>query len=87
LVHSLKIVFGKVNLLFGKGSGAELSISAEHIRLDRIYHEVDATGGDIQALWDLFGVSIANAARWTATMVHIAAVLTLNAKAQPLDGR
>ena len=45
----------------------QLGISAEHIRLDRIYQEVEATGGDIRALCDLFGMSIANAARWAAT--------------------
>jgi hypothetical protein len=50
--------------------GQQLAISAEHIRLDRIYQEVEPTGGDIRALCDLFGMSIANAARW-ATTVHI----------------
>ena len=47
--------------------GQQLGISAEHIRLDRIYQEVEATGGDIRALCDLFGMSIANAARWATT--------------------
>ena len=47
--------------------GQQLAISAEHIRLDRIYQEVEATGGDIRALCDLFGMSIANAARWATT--------------------
>jgi hypothetical protein len=51
----------------------QLGISAEHIRLDRIYHEVEATGGDIRALCDLFGMSIANAARWATTTGHPAA--------------
>jgi hypothetical protein len=49
----------------------QLSMSAEHIRLDRIYQEVEATGGDIRALCDLFGMSIANAARWATTIDHI----------------
>jgi hypothetical protein len=49
----------------------QLAISAEHIRLDRIYQEVEATGGDIRALCDLFGMSIANAARWATTIDHI----------------
>jgi hypothetical protein len=52
--------------------GQQLAISPEHIRLDRIYQEVEATGGDIRALCDLFGMSIANAARWAATIGHIA---------------
>jgi hypothetical protein len=47
--------------------GQQLAISAEHIRLDRIYQEVEATGGDVRALCDLFGMSIANAARWATT--------------------
>jgi hypothetical protein len=51
--------------------GQQLAISAEHIRLDRIYQEVEATGGDISALCDLFGMSIANAARWASTIDHI----------------
>ena len=46
----------------------QLGISAEHIRLDRIYQEVEATGGDIRALCDLFGMSIGNAARWVTTI-------------------
>jgi hypothetical protein len=49
----------------------QLAISAEHIRLDRIYQEVEATGGDIRALCDLFGMSIANAARWATSIDHI----------------
>ncbi len=50
----------------------QLAISAEHIRLDRIFCEVQATGGDIRALCDLFGMSIANAARWATTAGQIA---------------
>ena len=51
--------------------GQQLAIPAEHIRLDRIYREVEATGGDIRALCDLFGMSIANAARWAATINRV----------------
>jgi len=51
--------------------GQQLAIPAEHIRLDRIYQEVEATGGDIRALCDLFGMSIANAARWATIIDHI----------------
>jgi hypothetical protein len=50
---------------------AQLGMSAEHIRLDRIYQEVQATGGDIRVLCDLFGMSIANAARWATSVDHI----------------
>jgi integrase len=50
--------------------GQQLPMPAEHIRLDRIYQEVEATGGDIRALCDLFGMSIANAARWATTIDH-----------------
>jgi hypothetical protein len=46
----------------------QLAMSAEHIRLDRIYHEAEATGGDVRALCDLFGMSIGNAARWATTI-------------------
>ena len=48
--------------------GQQLAISAEYVRLDRIYQEVEATGGDIRALCDLFGMSIANGARWATTI-------------------
>ena len=65
----------------------QLGISAEHIRLDRIYQEVQATGGDIRALCDLFGMSIANAARWASTIDHIAAAPTPNAEAERRGGR
>jgi hypothetical protein len=51
--------------------GQQLAISAEHIRLDRIYQEAEATGGDIRVLCDLFGMSIANAARWATTVDRI----------------
>jgi hypothetical protein len=67
--------------------GRQLGISAENIRLDRIYQEVEATGGDIRALCDLFGMSIANAARWITTIDHIAATPIPNAQGQPPGGR
>ena len=51
--------------------GQQLAIPAGHIRLDRIFQEAEATGGDIRALCDLFGMSIANAARWATTIDHI----------------
>ena len=63
--------------------GQQLAISAEHIRLDRIYQEVEATGGDIRALCDLFGMSIANAARWATTIDHIAEPSIASETARP----
>ncbi len=45
----------------------QLAMPPEHIRLDRIFQEVQATSGDIRALCDLFGMSVANAARWAST--------------------
>jgi hypothetical protein len=46
---------------------SQLAMPAESIGLDRIYQEVQATGGDIRVLCDLAGMSIANAARWATT--------------------
>ena len=66
--------------------GQQLAIPAEHIRLDRIYQEVEATGGDIRALCDLFGMSIANAARWATTAGDTAGTLTPNSQARPQGG-
>lgn len=45
-----------------------LGISAQALREDRILHELHATGGDIRRLCDLFGLSIAGAERYAATM-------------------
>lgn len=47
-----------------------LGMSAQAIRLDRILDEAHATGGDVRALCDLFGLSIAGAYRYTATIGH-----------------
>jgi hypothetical protein len=67
----------------------QLAISAEHIRLDRIYQEAEATGGEIRALCDLFGMSIANAARWAATIDRITELLATGARSSGgrLDSR
>lgn len=67
----------------------QLAISAEHIRLDRIYQEAEATGGDIRALCDLFGMSIANAARWATTINHITEPPATGTKSDggPVDSR
>jgi hypothetical protein len=49
----------------------QLSIPGQRIRQDRILDEAHATGGDIRALCDLFGLSIAGAYRYTMTIDRI----------------
>jgi integrase len=44
----------------------QLSMSPQSIRLDRIFDEAQATGGDLRALCDLFGISIGSAYRYSA---------------------
>jgi integrase len=44
----------------------QLPIAGQHIRQDRILAEADATGGDVRALCDMFGISIASAYRYSA---------------------
>jgi hypothetical protein len=44
-------------------------VSAQHIRLDRILDQDQATSGDAWALYDLFGMSLANSTRY-ATAIH-----------------
>jgi hypothetical protein len=48
--------------------GAQLGMSAQHIRLDRILDEAQATSGDVRALCDLFGMSVGNAARYATAI-------------------
>jgi integrase len=47
-----------------------LGMAVQAIREDRILHEAQASGGDIRRLCDLFGLSVAGAARYTATVDH-----------------
>ncbi|WP_239341611.1 hypothetical protein [Frankia sp. CiP3] len=47
-----------------------LGLSAQAIREDRILHEAHATRGDVRRLCDLFGLSVAGAQRYTATVDH-----------------
>jgi hypothetical protein len=49
----------------------QLGMPGDHIRQDRILDEAHATGGDLRALCDLFGLSVAGAARYTNTVNHI----------------
>jgi integrase len=46
-----------------------LGMSAQAIRQDRILDEAHATSGDLRRLCDLFGLSVAGAYRYTATVV------------------
>jgi integrase len=49
----------------------QLGMSGQRIRLDRIFDEAQATGGDLRALCDLFGLSIAGAYRYTSVLDRI----------------
>lgn len=49
----------------------QLGMSGQAIRLDRIFDEAQATGGDIRAICDLFGLSIAGAYRYTSVLDHV----------------
>jgi hypothetical protein len=49
----------------------QLGMPGQSIRLDRIFDEAQATGGDLRALCDLFGLSIAGAYRYTSVLDHI----------------
>jgi hypothetical protein len=45
-------------------------LTARQLREDRILNEVDATGGDIRAITDLFGLSINASTRYASTLEH-----------------
>jgi hypothetical protein len=47
-----------------------LTVPARDIRADRILNEVQATGGDLRKICDLFGLSILAAQRYTAVLDH-----------------
>jgi integrase len=49
----------------------QIPIAGQRIRQDRILSEADATGGDIRALCDLFGISIASAYRYSSVLDRI----------------
>lgn len=49
----------------------QLGIAGQAIRLDRILDEAHATGGDIRQLIDLFGLSVAGANRYIATVTTV----------------
>jgi hypothetical protein len=41
-------------------------MSCQQIRLDRIFYEAVTTGGDLRVFADMFGLSIASAARYAS---------------------
>ena len=49
----------------------QLGMSGQLIRLDRIFDEAQATGGDLRALCDLFGLSVAGAYRYTSVLDRV----------------
>ena len=49
----------------------QLGTSGDRIRQDRILDEAHASGGDMRALCDLFGLSITGAARYASTVNQI----------------
>lgn len=49
----------------------QLGMSGQAIRLDRIFDEAQVTGGDLRALCDLFGLSVAGAYRYTSVLDRV----------------
>ena len=49
----------------------QLGMSGQRIRLDRIFDEAQATGGDLRALCDLFGLSVAGAYRYASVLDRV----------------
>jgi hypothetical protein len=47
-----------------------IGMTPQVVREDRILHELIATGGDTRRICDLFGLSIAGANRYAATLNH-----------------
>lgn len=48
----------------------KIGLTARAVREDRILDEVNATGGDVRRLCDLFGLTVKAAQRYTATLSH-----------------
>ncbi|MFI6326502.1 hypothetical protein ACIBG8_53900 [Nonomuraea sp. NPDC050556] len=59
----------------------QLTMPGQLIRQDRILAEATATGGDVRALCDLFGLSIAGSCRYSAALDRIDDPRTLPARA------
>jgi len=47
-----------------------LGMTTQAVREDRILNELHATGGDVRRICDLFGLSIAGAARYASVLNH-----------------
>jgi len=47
-----------------------LGMTTQTVREDRILNELHATGGDVRRICDLFGLSIAGAARYASVLNH-----------------
>lgn len=61
----------------------QLSIPGMRIRQDRILDEAHATGGDVRALCDLFGLSVAGAYRYTAALDRTIEHCSIASASQP----
>jgi hypothetical protein len=46
-------------------------MSGQQVRLDRIFDEALATGGDLRVLAEMFGLSIASAARYASVIDRV----------------
>lgn len=49
----------------------QLGMSGQQIRLDRIFDEAIATGGDLRVLAEMFGLSVASAARYASVVDRV----------------
>ena len=49
----------------------QLGMSGQQIRLDRIFDEAVATGGDLRVLAEMFGLSVASAARYASVIDRV----------------
>lgn len=47
-----------------------ITLRPQALREDRVLHEIHATGGDIRRVCDMFGLSVAGATRYLATVEH-----------------
>ena len=47
-----------------------LGMTTQAVREDRILNELHATGGDVRRICDLFGLTIAGAARYASVLNH-----------------
>ena len=62
------VTAGNTRPFGGRYLGLTLPLPVRIIREDRILHEIHATGGDVQRVCDLFGLTVAGAMRYAATL-------------------